>query len=102
MNKRVEHKIKHLGKAVLYRKTRVVQAALDVLETPGKENSIAALANMAELGDYAADGHMEVGNYVAKKKSFFFLWLRELCQVQRKGCYSSRISQGGSISFLQN
>lgn len=47
---------------------QAMKAALDVLEKIGKENNIAVLANMTELGNYTADGHMGVGKYLAIKK----------------------------------
>jgi UDP-N-acetylmuramoyl-tripeptide--D-alanyl-D-alanine ligase len=47
---------------------QATKAALDVLENLGKNNNIAVLGNMLELGGYTADGHKEVGEYLAKKK----------------------------------
>ncbi|MGJ9381557.1 UDP-N-acetylmuramoyl-tripeptide--D-alanyl-D-alanine ligase [Salipaludibacillus sp. CF4.18] len=47
---------------------QATKAALDVLENLGGQYNIAVLADMLELGDYTADGHKEVGKYLATKK----------------------------------
>jgi UDP-N-acetylmuramoyl-tripeptide--D-alanyl-D-alanine ligase len=47
---------------------QAMKAALDVLENLGKQNNIAVLADMLELGNYTENGHKEVGKYLAAKK----------------------------------
>ncbi|MDD3363564.1 MAG: UDP-N-acetylmuramoyl-tripeptide--D-alanyl-D-alanine ligase [Syntrophomonas sp.] len=44
-----------------------VKAAIDVLTTISKENNIAVLGSMSELGRYSRRGHKEVGRYLADK-----------------------------------
>jgi UDP-N-acetylmuramoyl-tripeptide--D-alanyl-D-alanine ligase len=46
-----------------------VKAAIDVLVNIGKDKyKIAVLGSMLELGDYASEGHREIGKYAADKK----------------------------------
>ncbi|MFX3674868.1 MAG: YheC/YheD family protein [Paenisporosarcina sp.] len=46
-----------------------VKAAIDVLVIIGKDKKkIAVLGSMLELGDYAGEGHREIGKYAAEKK----------------------------------
>jgi UDP-N-acetylmuramoyl-tripeptide--D-alanyl-D-alanine ligase len=67
-----------------------VKAALDVLTHISKENNVAVLGSMGELGRYSRKGHAEVGRYAARKTNLnrIYTYGQEARQIARTAAKS--------------
>lgn len=57
-----------------------MKAGLDVLENIGSRRKIAVLGNMFEMGDFAEEGHRDVGHYLAGKKIDLLITVGQLAK----------------------
>lgn len=55
-----------------------MKAAIDVLEDIKADRKIAVLGNMFEMGDFAEEGHRDVGEYLANKKIDMLITVGEM------------------------